>query len=241
MQGAPEFLSSRIRVLPTSLEDQLQRELELTREGGRRQKLATRGTVFGSLEKNLVRVREIGAIENIEHLGPERQLQCLTDCHVLEQRRVDIEQARTTQRSARHVSKGSLERQHEGFRIEPFIGSTHDHRPLKVRIPVRYVGITGIAGSSSVRASQRCEGESTRSPEARIPLPAAYQLVHDASGAACGALRIPGWQPIAGGPAELVEAAEGCASAARPFRTISTTHSRGLVAVGRRRRRGLQS
>src|SRR5207247_6201238 len=158
MQGAPEFLSSRIRVLPTSLEDQLQRELELTREGGRRQKLATRGTVFGSLEKNLVRVREIGAIENIEHLGPERQLQCLTDCHVLEQRRVDIEQARTTQRSARHVSKGSLERQHEGFRIEPFIGSTHDHRPLKVRIPVRYVGITGIAGSSSVRPAKGVKG-----------------------------------------------------------------------------------
>ncbi len=50
---------------------ELQRELELTREGGRRCNDATRGAVLGARENNLIREREIGVIENIEHLGPE--------------------------------------------------------------------------------------------------------------------------------------------------------------------------
>src|SRR5437773_11234151 len=226
MQAAPEFLSSRIRVLPTSLEDQLQRELELTREGGRRQNLATRGTVFGSLEKNLVRVREIGAIEDIERLGPERQLQSLSDCHVLEQRRVDIEQARTTERPARHVAEGALCRQHEGSRIEPLIRSPDNNRPFKIQIPVRYVGITLVAGASDIRTSKRREGESARNPDTRIPLPAADQLLHQPAGTACEALPIPERQLIAGVAAELMEDAEGCDPAVQSFTIIRSEERR---------------
>src|SRR5439155_13027203 len=123
-----------------TLKQQLQRKLDLPRGRGRSCNDRARGAVFAALEKNLVRVREIGVIHNIEHLGPELQIQSLTDSHPLQQRRVDVEQTRTTQRTASHVSEGPLERQHEGVAVEPLIGFPQNQLPLKVRIPVRYFG-----------------------------------------------------------------------------------------------------
>src|SRR5439155_23973783 len=40
------------------------------------------GAVAVARENNLIRVREIGVIENIEDLGPELQIQSLTDSHL---------------------------------------------------------------------------------------------------------------------------------------------------------------
>src|SRR5437773_5544014 len=125
-------------LLVAQSEQQLQRKLDLPRCRGRRRDDAARGAVLVALEKNLIRVREIRVIQNIERLGAELQIQSLTDSHSLQQRGVEHEQARGSQRSARHVPEGSLERQHEGFRIEPLIGFSHNQLPLKVRIPVRY-------------------------------------------------------------------------------------------------------
>src|SRR5712691_1393139 len=178
-------------------EQQLQRELYLPRGRGRVCNDATRGTVLGALENNLIREREIGVIENIERLGPELQLQCLTDFHVLEQRRINVEQARTTERSASHVPEGPLCRQYKSSRVEPPIRSSHNHRPMKVRIPVRYVGVSGIAGPRSIGTSKRREGESAGNPEASIPLPASDQLIQNPAAATCEALPIPEWQLIA--------------------------------------------
>src|SRR6266571_3578118 len=152
---------------------------------------------------------KFGVIQDIEHLGPELQIQSLTDSHPLQKRSVDVEQTRTTQRSACHVSEGALERQHEGVAVEPLIGFSQNHFPLKVRIPVRYFGNTGIAGTRRIRAGQRRKGESARNPNAPIPLPAADQLVRDTSGAASEALPIPKRQQIAVVPAELVGEAVG--------------------------------
>src|SRR5207249_6959471 len=94
---------------PPILELQLQRELDLPRVRGGRCNDRARGAVLGALEENLIRVREIGVIQNIEHLGPKLQIQSLTDSHPLQQGRVDVEQARTTERTASHVSEGPLQ------------------------------------------------------------------------------------------------------------------------------------
>src|SRR5438034_8207476 len=125
-------------LLVAQSEQQLQRELDLPRCRGRRRNDSARGAVLGTLEKNLIRIREIRVIQDIESLGAELQIQSLTDSHSLQQRGVEHEQARSSQRSARHVPEGSLERQPERFRIEPLIGSSHNRLSLKAAIPVRY-------------------------------------------------------------------------------------------------------
>src|SRR5207247_3560554 len=140
----------------------------------------------------------------IERLSAELQIQSLTDPQSLQERRVEHEQARTTQRSAGHVPEGPLERQGKGSRIEPLIGSPHNDLPLKVRIPVGHVGITGVAGTRSIGARQRREGESAGNPDARIPLPAPGQLVHNTGGAASEALAVPKRQLITGTRVALV-------------------------------------
>ncbi|PYS37064.1 MAG: hypothetical protein DMG14_22575 [Acidobacteria bacterium] len=58
-------------------------------------------------------------IENIERLGSELHIQSFTDSYLLQERRVDIEQAGPTERSASHVPEGPLSRQHKGSRVEP--------------------------------------------------------------------------------------------------------------------------
>src|SRR5206468_8836175 len=114
------------------------------------------------------------------------------------------------------------------------------HRALKVRIPVRYVGVTGVAGASNIRTSKRREGESARNPDTRIPLPAADQLLHQPAGAACEALAISERQLIAGVAAELVEEAEGCDPAVQSFTIIRTGDIRWLVSSRRRQDSGIQ-
>src|SRR5207247_8919205 len=140
----------------------------------------------------------------IERLSAELQIQSLTDPQSLQERRVEHEQARTTQRSAGPVPEGPLERQGKGFRIEPLIGFPHNDLPLKVRIPVGHVGITGVAGTRSIGARQGRAGESASNPDARIPLPAADQLVYNASGAATAARPVPTRQHLAVLRVELV-------------------------------------
>ncbi len=70
-------------LLVAHLEQQLQRELDLTRCRGGRCNDPARGAVLGALENNLVRVREIGVIQTIERLGAELQIQSLTDSYLL--------------------------------------------------------------------------------------------------------------------------------------------------------------
>src|SRR5438132_5903704 len=231
------FSHAASRLARTS-ENQLQRELDLSRGRGRICNDPTRRAVIAARENNLIRVREIGVIQNIERLGAELHIQSLADSYPLQERRVDIEQARTTQRSARHVAEGALDRQHEGSRIEPLIRSPQNYRPLKIRIPVGYVGITVIAGPRSIGASQRREGESARNPEAAIPLPAADQLVHDPSGAACEALPIPKRQLIAGIRVELMGEAVGSHAPVQPA-IIGAIKFRWLVSGGRRQDGGI--
>ena len=62
----------------TGSKNELQRELELPREP-RRGNLPGRLTVVASLENDIVRVNEIGVIENIEGLHPELHIQSLAD------------------------------------------------------------------------------------------------------------------------------------------------------------------
>jgi hypothetical protein len=197
-------------------EEQLQCELDLPRGRCGIVNDPARGAVVAARENYLVREREIGMIQNVEQLGPELHVQSFTDSDPLQERRVHIEQARPTQRSARHVSERSLERKHERSRIKPSIGFSQNHRPFEIRIPARYVGITGIAGSGSIGASQWREGETACQPDAAVPLPAADQLVHDASGAASKAPPIPERQLIARVRIELVSETVG-SDAARPL------------------------
>src|SRR2546422_4285056 len=56
-------------------EQQLQRELDLPRGRCGVCDDPARGAVVGALENNLIRVREIGVIQNIEYLRTELQIQ----------------------------------------------------------------------------------------------------------------------------------------------------------------------
>src|SRR5439155_23662902 len=76
-------------------EYELQSELDLPRGRGRLGNHAGRGANFIAVENDLIGVREIGVIENVEGLGPELQIDCLPDGELLEQRRVEVDQART--------------------------------------------------------------------------------------------------------------------------------------------------
>src|SRR6266568_6005789 len=73
---------------------QLQCELELTRGPVGLGNHAGRGADRTAIENDLIRVREIGVIEKVESLRPELQIQFLADGELLEQRHVDIDQAR---------------------------------------------------------------------------------------------------------------------------------------------------
>src|SRR5262249_48812106 len=153
---------------------------------------------------DLIRVREIRVIENVECLGTELQIQSFIDSDLLEQRSIERIQARATERSTSHVPEGPLTRQHKGPRIVPLIRFPHDHISGKVRIPVRHVGLIVVAGSGSIGAGQRSEGKSALSSDDPIPLPAADQFVYNTSGAASEALSIPKRQLITEVTIELV-------------------------------------
>src|SRR5213594_1468213 len=128
-------------------EQQLERELDLARRCRRTVNGPARGGVLRARENHLIRVREIGVIENIERLSAELHIQALTDSDPLQKRRVDIEEPRSTKRPASHVPEGPLGGQDKSPRIEEPIGCSQNHWPFKVRIPVRDVGITGVTGT----------------------------------------------------------------------------------------------
>src|SRR5437868_1734668 len=76
----------------TTSKYQLQRKLKLARGPVRLSNHARRGADSTAIENDLIRVREIGVIENVESLRPELQRQCLGDGELLEQRRVEVDQ-----------------------------------------------------------------------------------------------------------------------------------------------------
>src|SRR2546426_11951771 len=80
--STPDSSISKSDVHFTS-EQQLQRKLDLPRRRRGGVNDPARGAVLGALEENLIRVREIRVIQHIEHLGPELQIQSLTDSHPL--------------------------------------------------------------------------------------------------------------------------------------------------------------
>ena len=86
------------------LEHDLQRELDLSRGRGRLFNHARRWADSSARKNDLVRGREIGVIENIEGLRTELQIQFLVDGELLEQRCVEVDQLRTSQRSAAVVA-----------------------------------------------------------------------------------------------------------------------------------------
>src|SRR5438067_4953220 len=195
------------------LEQQLQRELDLTREVARRRNLASRvavAVVRGvALENDPIRVSEIRVIQNIERLRAELQRLALPDRDPLEQGRVDIEQARAAERTASRVPERARSRHREGTGIEPVVYCAQNHRPFKVRIQVGYVDGSSVAGAGIIEPNQRREGETALSGEDPIPLPAPDQMVHPTAGTSAKALAVPERQLIAEVGIELVFQAVG--------------------------------
>ena len=148
-------------------------------------------------------------IENIESFSAELQIQCLTNFYLLEQRSVERHQARATEGSARHVPESPWGRHHESPRIEPLIRFPQNHGTLEVRIPVRYVGLIGVAGPGNIGTRQRREWESALSVDDSIPLPAADQMIDNSTGAVSKALPVPKRHLIAEISVELVLEAVG--------------------------------
>ena len=76
-------------------EYEFQPELDLPRGRGCLRNHARRRANLSAVENDLSGMREIGVIQNVEDLGPELQIQSLTYGELLEQRRVEVDQART--------------------------------------------------------------------------------------------------------------------------------------------------
>src|SRR5262249_45419863 len=142
---------------------------------------------------------------------------------------VRVEQPRAAERPTSHVPESPLRWEHESSRIEPLIRLAQNHRPLKIRIPVGNVGITGVSGPRGIGTNYRREGEPAFPPDAPIPLPAANQLAQNRAGATKRQL-------IAKVHIELVVEAVGRDTAVQPAK-IGTIEVRWLVS-GRRRQDG---
>src|SRR5438874_12646971 len=95
-------------LLPTSLsEHQFQPELNLPRTRGRIRHLARRGTDAIARKDEEVRNAEIRPVCKIKAFGPEQQLRAFRDWDGLEDREINLRQARPIEHSAAHVSPGS--------------------------------------------------------------------------------------------------------------------------------------
>src|SRR5262249_15950804 len=189
-------------------EQQLQRELELSRGRrricnlARRLAIAVVGAV--ALEDNLVRKREINVIQNIKRFRAELQRHALPDRNPLNQGRVDVEPAPAAERTPSNVPERAGCRHREGTRIEPVFNRPQNHWALKVRTQVRYVDQRSVAGAGAIETDQRRERKSTLSGDDSIPLPAPNQTVHPPADAAAKALPAPERQLIAEVRIELV-------------------------------------
>src|SRR5712691_10105132 len=179
---------------PSELEQQLQRELKLPRARGRLVDLARRRAVRGtgtvSIESDRIRQREIGVIQNIEHLRPQLQIQSLADSDPLEKRSVDADQTGAAELTPPRVAKGARNRHLEGPRIVPLIRRPQNHFPVEIRIPVGYIGVTPVACAGIIEANHRRHGEAALSVDDPIPLPAADHLVHPPADAASETLPV---------------------------------------------------
>src|SRR5262249_24844254 len=118
-----------------------------------------------ALENDPIRVREIRVIENIERFRAKLQIQALPDGDPLEQGRVDVKQARTTERTASRVAVGAGSRHRKGAGIEPVVHSAQNDLPLEVRIQVGYVNGGSVAAAGIIEADLRREGKPALSVE----------------------------------------------------------------------------
>src|SRR5262249_54280166 len=214
------------------LEHQPQRELDLPRGRGRRRNLAGRvaNAVVGAvaLPNDPIRVREIRMIENIEHFRAELQIHAFPDGNPLEQGRVDVKQARATERTPSRVAVGARSRHREGTGIEPAVHSARNYLPLKVWIQVGYVDGSSVAAAGIIEADQRRKGEAALSVEDPIPLPAPNQMVHPAGCATAKVLPVSERQLIAEVRVELVFDAVG-SHASVPLAIVGTQEVRRLI------------
>jgi len=227
-------------------EQELERELNLPRGGGRRgdhslwgadaacgasEPIRARRAIVAS-EHNRIGVREIGLIENVEELGPKLQGPLLADLELLEKWGVHVDQPRASECSARNIAERPGKRDQERVGVEPLIGFSQYYRPAKVRIPIGDVDGIGVARARNIGANQRCEWEAALSRNDPVPLPSADQLIRHSSGAACEALPAPKRQLIAEVAIELVvEAVGGGPSVQREI--IGAEDVRGFVFAAR--------
>src|SRR5712691_6889431 len=169
------FFLWRRNLLRTS-KYQLQCELELARARGRAgdhpcggADVGTRGlrreftqrngtTQGGTCINSNGWLSKVGAIEDIEGLRPELQIQSLVDADRLEQRSVQFGQVRPKKLVAPRIPKRSGNQEQEGAGIEPPVGIPRDGGTAESRIPVGHVRIGGVARPGAVRANRRREG-----------------------------------------------------------------------------------
>jgi len=148
--------------------------VNLPRRGGRRRDRPGRGAIgvagTATRENHLVRVREIGVIQNVEDLRSELRGPLLADSEPFEKWSVHVNQARPAERSARHVPEGPGNRQREGVRIEPVVDRPQNHRPFKVRIPVGYIGHILVACPGVIETDLRREREPVLRGDDPVPL-----------------------------------------------------------------------
>src|SRR5437867_7497376 len=106
-----EFGGASPHLPPQNLEQQLQRELDLPRGGGRVRNLAGRLAVTivsaVALEDHLIRESEIHVIQNIERFRAELQRHALPDGDPLKEGSVEVEQARPAEGTALRVPEGT--------------------------------------------------------------------------------------------------------------------------------------
>src|SRR5437773_8270360 len=117
-------------------EHQFQPKLNLAGTRGRARDLARRGTDAIARKDEEVRNAEVRLVCDVKAFGPEQQLRAFRDWDGLEDREVNLRQARPIQHSAAHTSPGSQRGKGEGFRVEPLLRPAGYHTSVKVWIVV---------------------------------------------------------------------------------------------------------
>src|SRR5262245_4864791 len=161
----------------TSSEQQLQRELNLSRCVRGRGNRAGRRVVVVAREHQWIRCSEVRMIENVERLRPKLHVHLLRDVEFLGQRRIQIPEAGANKTSSRDVTEGSCKRQQESIGIVPPAGLTQNDSSRKVGIQVGYIGTQSVPAARDVGADLRSEWESALNVQRSTPLPAADQFV----------------------------------------------------------------
>ena len=177
-------------------EGELQGQLYLPRRRHRFRNLTRSGVATRRRRKNTrVGLAEVGMIGDVEKFCPELDLLSFRDSESLEERKVQVEQARSNDSLWRGVAVASRRRRNPLHRVKIFVWSAQDGVVVATRFQVGPFGdvAAGLDATAAriIVADGRGRRQSRASPQNRIEGPSARQSVANLSDICSKLLAVP--------------------------------------------------